>query len=163
MSQSYLISIKIPPPLSTQRVPLGCGVYGDSITLPPYYQAEEKFETSDAFRPLIITTLISGMGLWKPFMRKFPNITPKAIPEILNPLRKMNLNELLHKLETIGEKDVPIGNKQVGPSTWTILIIAICLIIGSLSFILVTIIRSWLKNKIEMNQYICTGIEEAQK
>ena len=59
----------------------------------------------------------------------------------------MNLNELLRKLDTIGEKDVPIGNKQVIPSTWTILIIAIGLIIGSLFLILVTIIRSWLKKQ----------------
>ena len=55
-------TIKISPPLSTLRVPLGCGFYGDSITL-PYYQAEEKFETSDDFLLLINTTLISGMGL----------------------------------------------------------------------------------------------------
>ena len=88
-------TIKINPPLFTLRVPLGCGVYGDSITLPPYFQAEEKFETSDAFLPLINTTLISGMGLWEPLIRKFPNITPQAIPEILAPLRKMTLNELL--------------------------------------------------------------------
>ena len=38
----YPKTIKIIPPLSTLRVPLGCGVYGDTITLPPYYQTEEK-------------------------------------------------------------------------------------------------------------------------
>ena len=42
-------TIKITPPLYTQLVPQGCGVYGDSIILPPYHQTEEKFETSDAF------------------------------------------------------------------------------------------------------------------
>ena len=84
------------------------GVYGDSITLPPYYQAEEKFETSDAFLSLINTTLISGMSRWEPLIRKFPNITPQAILEISSPLRKMNLNEIFRKLDTIGEKDVPI-------------------------------------------------------
>ena len=41
-------TIKITPPLFTLQVPLGCGIYGDSITLPPYFQAEEKFEMSDA-------------------------------------------------------------------------------------------------------------------
>ena len=55
----------------------------------------------------------------------------------------MNLNELLHKLDTIG--------KKVGPSTQAILIIAIGLIIGSLSLKLVTIIRSWLK-KLNRNE-----------
>ena len=69
-------TIKITPPLFTLRMPQGCVVYGDSITFPPYFQAEEKFETSDAFLPLINTTLISGMDLWEPLIRKFPNITP---------------------------------------------------------------------------------------
>ena len=58
---------------------------------------------------------------------------------------------LLCKLDTIGENDAPMGNKQVGPSTGTILIIAIGLIIGSLSLILATIIRSRLK-KIDKNE-----------
>ena len=118
-------TIEITPPFFTLRLPLGCGVYGDFITLPPYYLAEEKFETTDTFPSLVNTTLISGMGLWEPLIRKFPNIAPQAIPEILSPLRKINLNELLRKLDAFGEKDVPIGNKQVGPSTWAILIIAI--------------------------------------
>ena len=83
-------TIKITPPLCTLQVPLGCGVYGNSITFPPYYQAEENFETSDAFLPLINTTLISGMGLWEPLIRKFPNITPQAIPKILSPLKGMS-------------------------------------------------------------------------
>ena len=65
------------------------------------------------------------MDQWEPLIRKFPNITPQAIPEILAPLRKMNLNELLRKLDTIRENDPLMGNKQVGPFTWTILIIAI--------------------------------------
>ena len=80
-------TIKITPPLSILRVPIGSGVYGDSITLPPYYQAEEKFVTSNAFLSLVNTTLIRGMGLWEPLIRKFSNITSQAIPEILSPFK----------------------------------------------------------------------------
>ena len=46
-------TMKITPLLSTLRVPLGCWVYGDFITYPLYYQAEVKFEASDAFQLLI--------------------------------------------------------------------------------------------------------------
>ena len=133
--------IKISPPLTTLQVPLGCGVYGGTITLPPYYQAEEKFETSDSFLPLINTTLISRLSLWEPLIRKFPNITLQAIPNVLSPLKKTNLRELMHKLDALREQNSPKESKRVGSSTWIILIIAISLIILSVSLTLSLIIR----------------------
>ena len=117
-------TIKISPPLTPLQVPLGCGVYGGAITLPPYYQAEKKFETSDSFLPLINTTLTSRLSLCEPLIRKFPNITPQAIPNVLSPLKKTNLRELMHKIDALREENSPKESKRVGSSTWIILIIA---------------------------------------
>lgn len=42
-------TIKVEPLLATISLPMGCSAFGESLTLPSYYQAEEKYETSDSF------------------------------------------------------------------------------------------------------------------
>ena len=90
-----------------------------------YEEDEEKFETSDSLLPLINTTLTSRLSLWEPLIRKCPNIMLQAIPNVLSPLKKTNLRELMHKLDALREENSPKESKRVGSSTWIIVIIAI--------------------------------------
>lgn len=144
-------TIKISPPLTTLQVPLGCGVYGGAITLPPYYQAEEKFETSDSFLPLMNITLTSRLSLWEPLIKGFPNMTPQAIPNVVSPLKKINLRELIHKLDALREENSLTESEQVGSSTWLILVIAIILLIVSVLLTSSLIVRHCL-SKLKRNE-----------
>ena len=43
------LTIKATPPLTIISLPMGFTAFGKSITLPPFYQAEEKFESRGSF------------------------------------------------------------------------------------------------------------------
>lgn len=49
------ITMKVTPPLFIMELPVGCGAHGPSISVPPYYQKEEKFEEKDSFLALVGT------------------------------------------------------------------------------------------------------------
>ena len=77
---------------------------GGSITLPPYYQAEEEFETRDSF--LALSNIFSSRwaGLWEPLAKKLPNLTKAKLPQLLENINNINLYKLVYKLETVGGK-----------------------------------------------------------
>ena len=46
------VTIRAVPPLTVISLSMGCSAFGGSITLPPYYQSEEEFQTRDSFLAL---------------------------------------------------------------------------------------------------------------
>ena len=52
------LTIKATPPLTIISLPMGCMAFRKSITLPPFYQAGEKFESRDSF--LALSNVSSG-------------------------------------------------------------------------------------------------------
>ena len=50
----------------------------------------------------------------EPLIRKFPNITPQAIPNVFSPLKKTKLRELMHKLDALREENSPKESKRGG-------------------------------------------------
>lgn len=95
-------SVKVKPPLTLVKLPLGCSAFGTSIVLPPFYQAEEKFELRDNVREL---SFENGTGLWEPVIKGFPNVSLSRVPDMLQPLQKINLEQLLDKLSEIQRRD----------------------------------------------------------
>ena len=60
---------------------------------------------------LINITLISGTGQWEFLIRKFPNLTPRAISEALGSLKSIILKVLSNKLDIIGKVDIQNENQ----------------------------------------------------
>ena len=95
-------TIKVIPPLTMIELPLGCSAFGMSMSLPPYYQAEEKFEKKRPFVKLLENNLSNWAELWEPIVKRFPDVTLNKIPEILKPIEKMGFEQLKAKLNTVG-------------------------------------------------------------
>ena len=85
------------------ELPLGCSAFGMSMSLPPYYQAEEKFEKKKAFSKLMENNLSNWAELWGPIVKRFPTVTLKKIPELLKPVEKIGFEQLKSKLDTVRE------------------------------------------------------------
>ena len=51
-----------------------------SITLLPYYQAEEEFETGDSFLALPNVSSSRWAGLWEALVEKLPSLTKAKLP-----------------------------------------------------------------------------------
>ena len=58
------VTIRAALPL-TISLPMGGSAFGGSITLPPYYQVEEEFETMDSFLVLSNVSSSRCVGLWE--------------------------------------------------------------------------------------------------
>ena len=103
------VTIRAEPPLTIISLPMGCSAFGGSITLPPYYQAEEEFETKDSF--LALSNVSSGgwTSLWDPLVMKSPNLTMGKLPQLLEDIDRINLHQLVYKLETVG-REIPTWN-----------------------------------------------------
>ena len=76
---------------------------GDTIILPPHYQAEELFEMRDSSFRLVNASVDKWMEPWEPLTMEFPERTLREIPKVLGSLKKIKLNDLKHRLETIGK------------------------------------------------------------
>lgn len=99
-------TIRAMPPLTMVELPLGCSAFGTSMSLPPYYQAEEKFERKKSFGKLMENNLSDWAGLWEPIVKRFSDVTLSKIPEILKPIEKMGFEQLRDKLNTVGKTSI---------------------------------------------------------
>ena len=88
----------------------GCQAFGKSITLPPFYQAEDKFESRDSF--LAFSNVSSGRwtDLWKPLVTSPLNVTLRRLPKLLQSIEKIDLHDLVDQLETVDEEILPTGS-----------------------------------------------------
>ena len=68
---------------------MGCTVYGDTIILPPHYQADESFEMTDSSLRLVNASVDKWTELWKPLTVEFPEMTLREILKVLGPLKKI--------------------------------------------------------------------------
>ena len=96
-------SIKIIPPLTIVKLPMGCFASGMSLYLPPFYQIEEKFEERNALMELIHKNLSDWGELLEPLKKKFPEAMLRKIPELLELPEKINFEQLTKKLSKIEE------------------------------------------------------------
>ena len=96
--------ITISPPLSIIKLSLGCSAFGETLSLPPFYQAEEEFEESKSLLDIVKASRSNWTQLWEPIVTKFPNITLDKMPEILEPLKRINMNQLAEELRNIQDK-----------------------------------------------------------
>ena len=98
------------------ELPLGCSVFGMSMSLPPYYQAEERFKKEKSFSKLMENNLSDWAELWEPIVKRFPAVTLKKIPELLKPIEKIGFEQLKAKLDTMGET----GTEWMTDNQWLI-------------------------------------------
>ena len=69
------------PPLTIISLPMGCTAFGKSITLPLFYQSEEKFESSDSILALSNISSDQWEDLWKPLVTSPLNVTLRRLPK----------------------------------------------------------------------------------
>ena len=82
------------------ELPLSCLAFAIPIALPPYYQAEGKFEKKKSFMKLMKTNLSDWTKLWEQIV-EVPEITLKKIPKLLKPVERIGFEQLWKKLDTV--------------------------------------------------------------
>lgn len=75
------------PPLATIESTMGCSDFGDSIALPSYYQAEDKYESLHSFLSLAEVSAANWTRLWEPVTSEFVKI-----PKLLGPPQRQTCN-----------------------------------------------------------------------
>lgn len=105
-------TLKVSPPLSLVELPLGCSAFGVSISLPPYYQAEEKYEERDSLIETVRKSLSNWTDLWEPVTGNLTETTLRKMTKLLEPIDRISLDQLKAKLNTIGESTVGERGKQ---------------------------------------------------
>ena len=98
---------------------MGCSAFRGSITLPPYYQAEEEFETRDSFLALSNVSSSRWAGLWELLAEKLPNLTKAKLPQLLENINNINLHKLVYKLETMGRENPAWYDQPTGTIAWS--------------------------------------------
>lgn len=79
-------TIRVILPLFFVVLPIGCGAHSPSISLPPYYQAEEKFEENEALLELVGTNTSGWTGLWEPIVREITKMSLEKMLALLKPI-----------------------------------------------------------------------------
>ena len=113
------ITIRAASPLTVISLSMGCSDFRGSITLPPYYQAEEEFETRDLFLALSNISSIRWVGLWEPLVEKLVNLTKAKLPQVLENIDNINLHKLVYKLETVGRENPAWYYQPTGTIAWS--------------------------------------------
>ena len=112
------VTIRAAPPLTVISLSMGCSAFGGSITLPPYYQAEEEFETRDSFLALSNVSSSRWAGLWEPLAEKLPVLNKAKLPQLLENIDNINLHKLVYKLETVGRENPAWYDQPAGTIAW---------------------------------------------
>ena len=137
------VTIKAAPPLTVISLPMGCSAFGGSITLPPYYQAEEEFETRDSFLALSNVSSSRWAGLWEPLAEKLPVLNKAKLPQLLENIDNINLHKLVYKLETVGRENPAWYDQPAGTIAWSSL--GVCVIVVIIVVVVLIIRgRQWL-------------------
>ena len=113
------VTIRAAPPLTIISLPMGCSDFRGSITLPPYYQAEEEFEIRASFLALSNVSSIRWVGLWEPLVEKLANLTKAKLPQLLENIDNINLHKLVYKLETMGRENPAWYDQPTGTIAWS--------------------------------------------
>lgn len=138
------LTITATSPLSIISLPMGCTAFGTPITLPPFYQAEERFESRDSFLALSNISSARWTDLWKPLIRTSLNVTARKLPQLLKKIERIDLQDLVDQLETIDGEVLPQGS-------WTTESVALlsvggCVLVGIIIIIIQVVWgRQWLK------------------
>ena len=104
--------------LSVFSWPMGCAALEKSITMPPYYQAEEKFQSKESFLALSNVFSIWWTVLWDFLVKKSPNISVGKLPQLLD-VEKIDLYRLVYKLETVRKGILVWKDQLTGTSIWS--------------------------------------------
>ena len=132
------------------ELPLGCSAFGMSMSFPPYYQDEERFEKKNTIAKLMENNQSDWAELWEPIVKWFPEVTLRKIPEILKPIEKIGFEQLKAKIDTVGET----GTEWITSTRWLMswsTVIGTWIFLASVILVVQTLIRcqKWrMKNKV---------------
>ncbi len=115
----------INPPLDVIELDSGCSASNDHLTLLPYYHNASKYIASNVFLRLVRQMNISQLLLLEPFRTKLQNLTFTKLPERLQNMASIPIDQLVHQLQTI-DTEVEGGTK----SYWEYLIYVILIILA---------------------------------
>ena len=104
------LTIKATPPSTIISLPMGCMAFGKSITLPPFYQVEEKFKSSDSFLTFLNVSSGRWTDLWNPLVTPPLNVNLRRLPKLLENIEKIVLHDLVDQVETVDGEILPTGS-----------------------------------------------------
>ena len=126
-------TVKVIPPLAMIKLPLGCSAFGTSVSLPPYYQAVEKFEETESISDLLGTNISDWAELWKPLVEGAPEATLRKIPKLLGPVERIDLDQLQDKLSSVGTSNSVLKGTSGIVINWSVMIGILLIIVMILS------------------------------
>jgi len=152
-------SINILPPLRIIKLPLGCSAYGPSIALPPYYQAEGRFERQDELLAMMTKEMDNWTDLWSPLTFRFKNATLSKLPQVLKPVEKIDLHSLTKRLELIEQVTDPWGDSENVTLLYTLVT---ALLVGGIAIMLGIYVQKLIRRKKSYNKARVSGRSETE-
>ena len=88
----------VSPPLGIIQLDTGCHAAYNFLSLPPYYTFEEPATLIDPNQRLLEIRNDTLSHIWEPFVQALPNFTELKLPENLEQIDNIPMNDLILKL-----------------------------------------------------------------
>ena len=93
--------LTVQPPMQILSLEKSCSAVISSLTLPPYYHKESKYNVTNLLATCMASYNVSAVELWKPVHSQFDNLQNISIPEKLKDLDDVPINKLVEELESV--------------------------------------------------------------
>lgn len=124
-------TITVDPPIQVVRLGMACSATTDTLTLPPYYHHESKYDISNSLDQFTYRFNASTVKMWEPFHTALPNFTISDLPQKLKNIKDIPMDSLIAELRSINiapksSDDWPI---------WVDVIVGAIIILGIVLFL----------------------------
>ena len=96
----------VSPPLGIIQLDTGCHAVNNFLSLPPYYLFEEQATIIDPNQKLLEIRNDTLSRIWEPFVQALPNFTKLELPENLEQVDNIPMNDLILKLRGLRRVEV---------------------------------------------------------
>lgn len=94
-------TITVDSPIHVVKLNMACSATTDTLTLPPYYHDESKYDISNSLDQFTYRFNASTIKLWGPFHSALPNFSINDLPKKLKNIENIPMNNLIAELKTI--------------------------------------------------------------
>jgi hypothetical protein len=93
-------TVTVDPPIQVVQLDMACSATTDTLTLPPYYHDESKYNISNSLNQFTYTFNLSTIKLWEPFHSALPNFTIDDLPKKLQNIKHFPMDSLIAELRS---------------------------------------------------------------
>lgn len=134
--KKFMPSVTVKAPLDVLRLNETCIGSNDHMLLSQYFGGRSTFNVANKDRELLQLSRISKSAVWAPLMQRLPNLTKIKLPDSLQKLKQIPLDQFITSLAPL--RNVELKHTGGWPLWAGILVgFGVCLLLGTIVLILI--------------------------